>query len=155
MISIILPFFAAVLALELGAVFQIAGHLPPARTGPWPVSICCIVAAGVSTLTALGFFAASIFPAKLAYIAIEPELLNYAVGLDEDELQGANRGDATAVNAVVALKRLLARQYADASYYNRGINRRRCLLRSIAGLATVVGLLSIIALVASTMAYYV
>ncbi|HEX3992736.1 MAG TPA: hypothetical protein VHX39_16320, partial [Acetobacteraceae bacterium] len=82
-----LPFFAATLALELGAIYQIAGHLPPVGTGAWRGSVGCIVVAALATLTALGFLTASIYPARFSYISPGPELLTYASELDETEAQ--------------------------------------------------------------------
>jgi hypothetical protein len=109
------------------------------------VAIGCIAVAGLAALTALSFLAASIYPAKFVNIAPAQKLLDYALGLDRDE------GESTATDALVVLKGLLAHQYAVASHFNR----RRALWRSIAGLATLVGVSSIIALVATTTAYYV
>jgi len=129
-----LPFFAATLALELAAILQISGHLPPAGTATWWISIGSIAVAGVASLTALGFLAGSIYPARFAYLA--------------------SRG-AEPIDALAELKEFLAHQYADAAHHNNRINRRRGLWRSIAGLATLVGILSIIALVASAAAHYV
>jgi hypothetical protein len=149
-----LPFFAATLALELGAIYQISGHLPPGGTIAWRVSIGCIAVAGVATLTALGFLAASIFPAKSRYIPAEPDFLDYAERLDAYERRRAAGGD-TLVDALAMLKKTLAREYAISTHHNREINQRRDLWRSIAGLATLIGVLSIIALVSTTTTYYV
>jgi hypothetical protein len=148
-----LPFFAATLALELGAVYQIAAHLPPAGTGAWRVSIGCIAVAGLATLTALGFLAASIYPAKSSYITPGHQLLIYAEQLDEYERQRAARG-STLVDALAMLKKTLAHEYAASNDYNRLISQRRGLWRSIAGLATVIGVLSIITLVTTATTYY-
>lgn len=150
-----LPFFAAALALELGAVYRISGHLPPAGTGAWRASIGCIAVAGMAALIALGCLAASIYPVRFRFLTPEPTLLNYALRLNEYERQYSVRGATAAADALVALKLVLAHQYADATSYNRRINRRRGLWRAIAGLATLAGMLSIIALVASVTAYYV
>jgi hypothetical protein len=49
----------------------------------------------------------------------------------------------------------LAHEYAASNNHNREIGRRRYLWRSIAGLATLIGVLSIIALVLTTTTYYV
>jgi hypothetical protein len=48
-----LPFFAATLALELGAIFQITARLPARGTGAWWDAIGCIGIAALSTLAAL------------------------------------------------------------------------------------------------------
>ena len=150
-----LPFFAATLALELAAILQISGHLPPAGTATWWISIGSIAVAGVASLTALGFLAGSIYPARFAYLAPGPELLEYALELDEIQRRTAASRGAEPIDALAELKEFLAHQYADAAHHNNRINRRRGLWRSIAGLATLVGILSIIALVASAAAHYV
>ena len=149
-----LPFFAAALALELGAIYQIAGHLPPASTAAWRVSVGFIIVAGVSTLTALGFLAASIFPAKLNYLPPEPDLLDYAERLDEYQRHHAAHGDAS-VDALALLKKALAHELAVAIYHNHAINERRTSSRSVAGLAIVAGVWSIIGLVGTATSYYV
>jgi hypothetical protein len=72
-----LPFFAAALALELTAVYQISGHIPPAGTNAWRISLALTAIAGLAALIALGFLMASIFPVRLSYLVIEPPLLRY------------------------------------------------------------------------------
>jgi hypothetical protein len=150
-----LPFFAATVALELAAVFQIAGHLPPVGAGAWWVSIGCVAVAGLATWTALRFLAASIYPAKFSYIAPGPDLLTYASQLAEAEAQSIASKDAVPIDALAQLKATLAHQYAEASYYNRRINRRRGLWRSIAGMATLLGVSTMIAMVVTVTTYYV
>src|SRR5690348_11738539 len=122
-----LPFFAATLALQLAAMFQIVDRMPETWTGAWWDSIGCIVIAGLATLTALGFLSASVLPAKFRYIAPEPELLDYAEGLDLDEQQMTAEGQEAPVDALATLKSALARQYAVATHHNRQINQRRAL----------------------------
>jgi hypothetical protein len=121
-----LPFFAATLTLELGAVFQIAGHLPPVGTGAWQVTVGCIMVAAVATMTALSFLAASIVPAKFNYLPPGPYLLEYAERLDDYERWCVAHGD-TSADALVLLTRTLA--HADPSHYNRQISRRRGMWR--------------------------
>jgi hypothetical protein len=150
-----LPFFAATLALELGAIYQIAGHLPPAGTGAWRGSIGFIFSAGAATLTAIGFLAAAIFPAKFGYISPEPELLDYSERLDQYERERDATEETPAIDALAELKKTLAHECALAADYNRRINQRRAVWRSIAGVATLAGVLSIVALVATATAYYV
>jgi len=149
-----LPFFAATLALQLAALFQIVDRLPREGTVTWS-SIVWIAIAALATLTALGFLSASIFMARFRYIAPEPELLNYAEGLDSDESQAATDRREGAVDAVTVLKKALARQYAIATHHNRQINQRRALWRSIAGLATLASVLATLFLAATVTPHYV
>jgi hypothetical protein len=149
-----LPFFAATLALELGATSQIARHLPPVGSDARIVSVLCIVAAVAAMLTATTFLAASIFPARFRYLLAEPILLDYSGRLDAYEPRRAMRGD-TNVDARALLRQSLAHEYAASNDHNRRINQRRVLWRSIAGLATLTCVLSIIGLVFITTTYYV
>ena len=70
-----LPFFAATLALQLAALFQIADKLPDPTTILGWLSIGCLTIAGALTLTSLGFLAASIYPQRFDYIAKQAALL--------------------------------------------------------------------------------
>jgi len=150
-----LPFFAATLALQLAALFQIIERLPPRGTVAWWGAVGCGSVSGISTVIALGFLAISIFPAKFRYIAPEPELLDYAEGLDKDEQQGRANGSADPVDALSTLKAALARQYAVATKNNRHINQRRALWRSVAGLATLASVLATLALVVTVAVTYI
>jgi hypothetical protein len=150
-----LPFFAVTLALELGAVYQIVGRLPPIGTGLWRASIVCILLAALATLIALGFLAGSIFLAKFSAIASGPDLLDYANSLDDDERWGIANGEANPVDALNALKKTLSQQYAATTYYNQQINHRRAFCRSVAGLAILGGVLSIFALVVVAITNYI
>jgi hypothetical protein len=150
-----LPFFAATLALQLAAMFQVVDRLPQTWTGGWWDSVACVVIAALATLTALGFLSASIFLARFRYIAPEPELLDYAEGLDLDEQQMRADGHQDPIDAVMTLKKALARQYAVATHHNRQINQRRALWRSIAGLATLVSVLLTLILVATVTLHYI
>lgn len=142
-----LPFFAAILALELAAIFQVLGHLPAAGTGAWWDAMMCIAVAGLAALTALLFLSASIFPAEFRYISAEPDLLSYATGLDDDETAARAAGRPDPPDALVTFKGLLAEQYAVATNHNRQINQRRALWRSVAGLASLVSVLATLGLV--------
>ena len=136
-----LPFFAATLALQLTALSPLFGlkkQLPSAGTGPWLDALGGFVVTALMTVTALTFLVASVWPARFRYIAPEPDMLDYAEGLDLDEQAGAQDADGNAVDAVVTLKKVLARQYAVATHHNRQINQRRALWRSFAGLAILV-----------------
>jgi len=151
-----LPFFAAALALQLAALFQIIDRLPPKWSGGWWDTVVWSSIAALATLTAVGFLMASIFMARFRYIAPEPELLDYAEGLDLDELQAATPSPPGGrFSAVAKLKATLARQYAVATHHNRQINQRRALWRSVAGLATLVSVLAMLCLVTTVAWYYV
>ena len=149
-----LPFFAATLALQLATVFQMIERLPKGKAAWW-LACSCLAASTLSTIIALSYLAASIFPADFTYIAPEPELLSYAVGLDVDEIAALAADTGSAFNATDTLKAELARQYADATNSNRRVNQRRALRRSIAGLATLVSLFATIALVVVVVLTYV
>ena len=71
----------------------------------------------------------------------------------EDERTQAGRGDPAPVDALATLKQTLARQYAVATVHNRRINQRRTLLRSIAGVATLAAVLSMILLAVTVFGY--
>lgn len=136
-----LPFFAATLALQLTVLSPLSGlkTFPSAESGAWWDAVGGFTIAGVATVTALVFLVASIWPARFRYIAPEPELLDYAEGLDADEQEAPENAP---VDAEAALKRVLARQYAIATDHNRQINQRRALWRSFAGLATLMSVLA-------------
>ncbi len=150
-----LPFFAATLALQLAALFQIVERLPGRLTAAWWVAITCETVTGVSTVVALGFLALSIYPAKFRYIAAEPELLTYAKGLLQDEEQYGDWRPGDPFNALAALKWTLALQYADATHHNRMINQRRAKWRSVAGLATLASVIATLALVVTIALTYI
>src|SRR5258708_4804073 len=126
-----LPFFAATIALELGAIYQMAGHLPPPGANARTASLCCFGLTGGSCLVALMFLMISICPRWFNYVAAEPDLLNYSLSLDEDELLAARDADGQPLDALVALKHALVRQYAAANHHNRRINQQRVLWRSV------------------------
>ena len=60
-----LPFFAATLALQLAAIFQILGHLPKNGSGAWMDAIAFLVVAAIFSIIALLFLSASIFPVEI------------------------------------------------------------------------------------------
>jgi hypothetical protein len=146
-----LPFFAATLALQLAAVFQLLDKLPPKTTAMGIVSIVILVLAGLTALTATGFLAASIFPRRFSYLAPDPDLLKYALDLVEDE-KAAEPG---AQSALLTLQKALAEQYARGAHTNRQINKRREWLRSIAGLATILALILTLFLVGVVFLTYI
>ena len=149
-----LPFFAATLALQLTALFQIIDHLPPSGTVARQAALGCAVISGLTTFAALILLAASIMPARFDYISPEPDLLDFAYRLDR-EGQAAADPVAAGTEALETLKRELSRQYAIAAEHNRGINRSRAKRRSVAGLSTVVSVLATMALVSVIAVTYV
>ena len=149
-----LPFFAATLALQLGALFQITDRLPlPPSAAGW-VAIIVLGSAGLCSLFALGCLAGTIYPKPFRFLAPDPDLLRYTEQLIEDE-QTAGSADAPTISAVVTLKAELARQYAAATNHNKEINDQREKLRSLAGLATLGSMLLTVLLVASAYLHYI
>lgn len=59
-----LPFFAATLALQLAALFQIIDKLPDPTTIIGWAPLGLLIAAGIATLVSLAFLAASIYPQR-------------------------------------------------------------------------------------------
>lgn len=149
-----LPFFTATLALELTAVFQVVDRLPPLQTWTGLLSLLLLILSGLFSLVALMLLAASVYPAKFAYVATEVSLLDYAERLVRDEQDPANQGLDDPFSAVATLKSDLARQYAEATVHNRKINKTRERSRSIAGLMTICSVLTTLLLVATSLAYY-
>jgi len=150
-----LPFFAATLALQLAALFQLVERLPPFGTWLGWIAYTCLLLSGLATLIALGFLAACIYPRKFQYLAPDPELLDYALGLIEDEQAHLAQPGQAGFSALVTLKVALARQYAVGAQHNRTINKMRERLRSIAGLATVASVVLTLGLVVTTFLQYV
>ncbi len=130
-----LPFFAATIALQIAALFQMIDNLPVLTTTAGKVSIVILAVTGLLTLVALGCLAALIYPQKFNHIASEPALLAWARDLMQDEQANANPTQPTPFNALAMLKSELPRQYAEGANRNRQINKRRERLRSMAGLA--------------------
>lgn len=150
-----LPFFAATLALQLAALFQVIERVPTGKTSVVIVSYVLVAASVGFSLGALIVLAWSIFPAKFQYVAKDSELLDYALGLIEDENHPANATKAAPLIALHTLKESLARQYAKATDNNRRINKAREMRRSIAGLLTILSVVSTLLLVGETFATYV
>ena len=147
-----LPFFAATLALQLAALFQLVDRLPPLDGWGGRLALGFLGLSALATLVALCFLAACIYPRKFQYLAPDPELLAYAKGLLQDEQEQPDAGQFSALNT---LKEALARQYAQGAQHNRQINKLRERLRSIAGLATVLSVVLTLLLVATTFLYYI
>jgi hypothetical protein len=150
-----LPFFAATLALELAAVFRLVNHLPPPGTPAGWISLALLGVTGLLMVAALALLAACIAPTRFRYVSKEPLLLRYTDELIAAEQAPENQVRVAPVDALAVLKRELAHQYAVATDHNRGINKRRELLRAFAGLAVVGSVLSILLLVAVAFGYYI
>ena len=148
------PFFAATLALQLAALFQIVDKIPALTTVMGLISIVLVGAAGLCTLTSLGFLAASIYPQRFDYIAKQGALLTYAWDLMRDEEASGDDPRPDPFSALVTLKTEIARQYAQATDHNQKINKLRERRRSIAGLAALGSVLMTVFLVATTYAHY-
>jgi len=149
-----LPFFAATLALELAALFQMIDKLADPATVAGKFSVLFLGLAGLCTLLSLGFLAASIYPQKFDYVAKETDLLTYAKDLIAYEQAPENQEPGVPFSAVVTLKTELARQYAESAVHNRRINKQRELRRSIAGLSALGSVLTTVFLVATTYMHY-
>lgn len=147
-----LPFFAATLALQLAALFQMIDKLPDPATLAGAFSVAFLGLAGIASLVSLLFLSASIYPQRFDYVAREPMLLAYAQALILHEEQGS--GGAEPLSALVTLKTELCRQYAKGADHNRQINKRRERRRSIAGLAALASVLMTVLLVATTYSHY-
>lgn len=150
-----LPFFAATLALELAAVFQIVNRMPPLGTLAGWISLALLGVTGLLMFAALSLLAACIAPTRFLYVSKEPLLLRYTDELIAVEQAPENQARVAPVDALAVLKRELAHQYAVATAHNRRINKRRELRRAVAGLAVVGSVLSILLLVAVAFGYYI
>lgn len=147
-----LPFFAATLALQLAALFQVVAHLPSGGVWATMPARALVVLSLACSLGALGVLAASILPAKFRYVSTDTALLEYTLNLIRDE-QSTEGADQAGV-ALPALQESLARQYAAATDNNRHINERTERLRSVAGLLTIFAVISTLVLVAVTIDNY-
>jgi hypothetical protein len=149
-----LPFFAATIALELTALFQLLNRLPVTDTRAL-ISHILLILTGVLLATALVLLAACIAPVRFRYLSREPLLLRFTDELIEAEQASKTQNQALPLDALALLKRELAHQYSVATDHNRRINKRRELLRAFAGLCVVGSVLAILLLVAVAFAYYV
>jgi hypothetical protein len=150
-----LPFFAATLALELAALFQLITRFPPLGTRAGWASVALLTLTGLLMLTALCLLATCIAPARFRYVSREPLLLHYTEELIRAEQTPENQGRDDPLDALAVLKRELAHQFSVATDHNRRINKRRELLRAFAGLAVVGSVLTTLLLVAVAFAYYI
>ena len=150
-----LPFFAATLALQLAALFQIIDKMPDPVTIIGSISLFLLIGAGALTLVSLAYLAASIYPQRFDYIAKQVGLLTYARALIRAEQAPENQGQDDSMSALVTLKTEIARQYAQATDHNQQINKRRERRRSIAGLAALGSILTTVFLVSATYMHYI
>ena len=148
-----LPFFAATLALQLAALFQVVGHLPASNSWPALPAIGLVATSLLCSLGALGVLAASILPAKFRYVSNDVALLDYALSLIGDQRAAVEAGHPAA--ALQILLESLSRQYAAATDNNRHINDRTEKLRSVAGLLTIFAVVSTLVLVAVSLDNYI
>ena len=146
-----LPFFAAILAVQIGGltqlrepILQVTGRLS------WVVGSLGFII-GIATFVAVLFLARSIAPAESIYVAGEPSILEYVTELERAERDGELMGD----DALTTFKRFLVRQYTATTDNNRAINRHRAEMRTIAGIATLVSVLATFILGAVTIAYQI
>jgi hypothetical protein len=150
-----LPFFAATLALQLAALFQLIARLPPPETGAGLFSEILLALTGLFMFVALCLLAACIAPTRFRYVSREPALFRYTEDLIRAEQASKNQGLEDAFDALGVLKRELAHQFAVATDHNRRINKRRELLRAFAGLFVIASVLTTLFLVTGVFAYYV
>lgn len=146
-----LPFFAATLALENAALFQILTRLPPAGTVPGKLSAILLTIIGLTMIVALVLLTRCFAPTRFRYIAEESGWLRYAGELIAAERETA--GTDTPVHAAGELSLTLARQYAAAIAHNRRVNQRRDLLRAQATLAVACSVLLIMLLIGVDIVY--
>lgn len=149
-----LPFFAATLALQLAALFQVLERLPAGKSTTAIVSYGFVATSVLCSFGALAFLAWSIFPARFRYVAKDCAVLEYALGLIEQERHPDNQAQDVPIGALHTLKTNLATQYALATDNNRQINKRREGRRSVAGLLTLSSVVSTLARVAVTFTTY-
>ncbi len=72
------PFFAATLALQLAALFQIVDKLPDPSTLAGRTAVALLTISGFAVVVAILFLSASIYPASFDYTSSETELLDHA-----------------------------------------------------------------------------
>jgi hypothetical protein len=150
-----LPFFAATLALLLTALFQLVTRLPPVETRLGMVGQSLLAVTGLCMFAALILLAACIAPARFRYLAREPLILDYAEDLIRTEQDRHDERRMDQFDALSALKRELAHQYAVATDHNRQVNKRRERLRAFAGLLVLASVLTTLFLVIVAFAYHI
>jgi hypothetical protein len=150
-----LPFFAATLALQLAALFQLITRLPPPGTGAGLLPEILLALTGRFMFVALCLLAACIAPTRFRYISREPALFRYTEDLIRAQQAAKDQGLKDVFDALDVLKRELVHQFAVATDHNRRINKRRELLRAFAGLFVIVSVLTTLFPVTGAFAYYV
>lgn len=149
-----LPFFAATLALQLAAIFQVITRLPTLDTVEGWASAVAMGLTGVLMAVALVLLAACIAPRKTQNITDETALLRYAEALVRAEQTESSQGRQITRDAASSLKRELCEQYAVATEYNRGIRRQRDMLRAYAGLCVIASVITTLLLVTAASVHY-
>lgn len=150
-----LPFFAATLALELAALFQLLTRLPPFGTRTAAIAAMLLGLAGLFMFGTLCLLIASISPRRFSYVSREPLLLKFAEDLIEFERSTEPPLGDGSNDALSLLKRELASQFAAATDHNRRINKRREFLRALAGIGVILSVLMTLLLVSFTFGYYI
>jgi hypothetical protein len=149
-----LPFFAATLALQLAALFQVIDKLPDPGMWIGAVALAVLSMAAMQTLLSLCFLAASIYPQRFQYAARQTALLDYARDLIRHEADTAATDPSTPFSALITLKTDIATQFAQATDHNQRLNKRREQWRSVAGLCALGSVLMTIFLVVATSTHY-
>ena len=149
-----LPFFAATLALELAALFQLLNRLPPSGTRAALIAAVLLGLAGLFMFGTLCLLIACIAPRRFSYISREPLLLKFTEDLIAFERTAGPPLDDGSRDALSLLKQELARQFAAATDHNRRINKRREFLRALAGIGTIFSVLMTLMLVGFAFGYY-
>lgn len=146
-----LPFFAATLALQLAGLAQVRDWVASVTGQMFAVVALLLIFAGVATLGALVFLAFSVWPADFRRVAREPAFREYAENVRieaEGRALPGTSAEEIARTALVAVKAVLAEQYALAVDNNRRVNEGRARWRTRAGLATLASVFSVLVLVA-------
>nr|WP_294512011.1 hypothetical protein [uncultured Rhodopila sp.] len=149
-----LPFFAATLALQLAAIFQVITRLPPMGTVAGWASAVAMGLTGLLMAVALVLLAACITPRKMQHVADETALLRFAEALIQAEQDESPPGRQISSDGASSLKRKLCEQYAVATEYNRSIRRRRDKLRAYAGLCVLASVMTTLLLVTAASVHY-
>ena len=150
-----LPFFAATLALQLAALYQLADKIPGPETWLGVAALFLLGGCLLLTFVALIYLAPAVLPRRFHYLANEPALLRYANDLIDYEVSPKEERTEEDFSALVALKQQLATQYADATHHNRQINKARELKRSVSGLLIIGSMILTVLLVIVVESQYV
>ncbi len=138
-----LPFFAAVLALELNALFIAVRSFAP--SGAWRSTEMALLAIdALAMLVTLGLVTATIFPVRFEYMPKATELREYALALDK--YASDPDPESTRIDPAAVLQSKLADYQAQAIDHNRRVNQRRLRWRSFAGLFAMISIFLTISL---------